>query len=171
MFSGKSSELKRLAKRAEAIRKKVLVINHSSDNRYTKEEQICTHDNEMMVCRKTISLAEVESDFKKYECIYIDEAQFFPDLILVRKYIHSIDFVVAGLNSDYNRRSIGNTFNLIPLADDIVFLKALCTCGNQAPFTARITPCDAPKTNIEVGGKDKYQAVCRQCYTNNYVQR
>jgi thymidine kinase len=44
MFSGKTSELLRKVRRYMHAKKKCLVINHFSENRYSDEDVISTHD-------------------------------------------------------------------------------------------------------------------------------
>ena len=51
---------------------------------------------------------------------------------------------------------------LIPLADEIVHVKALCVkCHAPASFTKKLVP---GGNRVDVGGKDKYMACCYECY-------
>jgi len=172
MFSGKSSELQRRVKRSKSIKKKVLVVNHKSDNRYGTDAASITHDFQAVAAIKVNKLAEIEHLFLEYDLIAIDEAQFFDDLLLIKKYLMTTDFVIGALSSDSNMNSIGKTLELIPCCDNVIYLQALCEiCSTRqnsphprvthASFTKkRVTTTDI----IDVGGKDKYYPVCRQCF-------
>ena len=78
---------------------------------------------------------------------------------------HKKHVIVAGLIGDYQMCPFGDILKLIPIADDIKIVYALCKkCadGTQAPFTKR------HNTRIEgqvaVGGSDIYEATCRKHY-------
>lgn len=59
--------------------------------------------------------------------------------------------------------------NLVPLAESIVKLHAVCMqCYKEAAYTKRI---GAEKEVEVIGGADKYQAVCRKCYGGLVVDK
>ena len=77
--------------------------------------------------------------------------------------------------------------NLIPLAENVVKLSAVCmNCFRDASFSRRLTaetkvkhfvltyPQTKPITTIAqvevIGGADKYMAVCRECYRLPSIQ-
>lgn len=82
----------------------------------------------------------------------------------------------------FSLQPFGNILNLVPLAESVVKLKAVCmVCYNDAAFTRRLgsetevsvscTPAllytstsHMPQIEL-VGGMDKYMAVCRSCYS------
>ncbi len=69
--------------------------------------------------------------------------------------------IVAALDGTFERKPFGEVLSLIPHADDVSKLKAVCACGKDAPFSHRTTK----ETAVEViGGGDKYEALCRACY-------
>ena len=46
--------------------------------------------------------------------------------------------IIAALDGTYQRKSFGDVLNLVPLAESIVKLKAVCMlCYNEASFTKR----------------------------------
>ena len=76
---------------------------------------------------------------------------------------------ISALNGDSNREIFGDIHKLVPLADNIEFLQALCIdCkdGSLAIFSKRIISDD--NTQICVAGSDKYKAVCRNHYFCHY---
>lgn len=166
MFSGKSTELIRRLKRYRAIDKNVLVINSAKDTRST-EHVLKTHDGVTFNCIKTNNLNEVfnSKDFRKIEIIGIDEGQFFEglhDFVLTALQLDK-HIIIASLDGDSNQCTFGETLSLIPLADDIVKLKALCMeCndGTAAAFSKRIAmKCECQEL---IGAEDLYRAVCRK---------
>lgn len=170
MFSGKSTELIRQQKRYKIINKNVLVIKYHMDKRYDSGDKISTHDKEQIEC---ISLEFLEplfksSDYTKADVIIIEEAQFFKDLFMfVTKSAdepYNKIVIVAGLDGDYKRNPFGDILRLIPHAEKVSKLSALCTLcadGTKASFTKRMVHSD--EINL-IGSTDKYLAVCRKCY-------
>lgn len=173
MFSGKTSELiKRINKAKLIYDEDILVINHISDNRYGIEDGIYSHDRFFNSSVKCLNLHEVINtpSFNKAKAIFIDEAQFFDDL-------HSFVFhcverlnkwvTICGLDGDYKREKFGHIIDLIPLADSVSKIKALCLrCkdGTEALFSKKINTID--DYIIDVGEKEKYESVCRYHYKN-----
>ena len=100
--------------------------------------------------------------------IIIDEGQFFTGLYefvvtAVEKHNKNV-IVVEDLDGDSNRNNFGEIHKLIPIYDSIKKKKALCfLCkdGTEAIFSKRILD---SKDQINVGSKDKYLAVCRNCF-------
>ena len=166
MYSNKTGELIRICGKYKAIGKKILVINHQTDVRYSNN-QITTHNGLGINAIMTNKLNDLDwhSDrFDSVDMVIIDEAQFFTDLVdWVMKGVNlGIHLVVAGLMADYNQELFGNMHQLIPKADHILFLKAFCSIcrdGTPAPFTKRIKGGDH---QVEVGSNGQYIAVCRK---------
>ena len=88
MFSGKSSEIIRIINKYNVLKKNMLIINHSLDNRY-EDNNIVTHNKIKMKCISLDKLMGLLSneDNKLYNDLYnscdivlIEESQFFPDL-------------------------------------------------------------------------------------------
>ena len=165
MFSGKSSEIIRIIKRFRILKKQMMIINHTIDNRYDTSK-IVSHDQEKIDCLavdKLIPLLETE-DYRKSDVIVIEEAQFFGDLFnfvttCLDKYSKTV--VIAGLDGDYKKEPFGDILRLIPHAESVIKLHALCTlCGDgtKASFTKRIVKCN---DDVLVGSTESYIPVCR----------
>jgi len=108
---------------------------------------------------------ELQKDiFEKAEVIIIEELQFFTDAfdtIISWCDIHKKSVVAAGLDGDFMRNPFGDVLRLIPHAEKITKLTALCKkCGDGtcAPFTKRTT---ADTDTTIIGSDDVYEAVCR----------
>jgi thymidine kinase len=70
--------------------------------------------------------------------------------------------LVAALDATFQRQWFGNIVDLIPLAEHVIKLTAVCmSCFGEASYTKRISQ---DKEVEVIGGADKYMAVCRRCY-------
>ena len=174
MFSGKSTELIRRINRYKVLGKKILVINHKLDQRYS-ENSISTHSNMMLECLSIHKLNDIKNnedhlkDYNACEVLVIEEAQFFEDLYEVVVKAADIDnkiVIVAGLDGDSNREEFGDILKLIPKCDSVKKLHALCVkCkdGTSASFTKRLVKNDS---QIYIGVSE-FIAVCRHHYLND----
>lgn len=175
MYSGKSSAAQHRIRRAQAIRWPVYAITHSMDTRYSATPMIVSHDQTSLPARASTTLMpHLESpEFLLSKLVVIEEAQFFPDLvefvdIVVDK--HRKECVVVGLDGDAERKPIGHILRLVPRADKIEKLTALCRrCGNgtPAPFThaSSADAAAAASSGVPcVGAEERYQPLCRAHY-------
>jgi thymidine kinase len=179
MFSSKSSSLLKEINRYKYITNKILVINHKLDKKRHSNGNgnLRTHDSESVESLMLESLAELNNNnnYNNADIILIDEGQFFNDLYTfikneLQKNTKKI-YIVAGLSSDFNMNPIGDIIKLIPLADDIIKLSALCIyCkdGTNANFTQLKVP-NENKGNFCVAGIDKYEPVCRFHFNENSI--
>jgi len=163
MYSGKTTELMRRVKRVQSIGMRCLVINHTNDTR-VEGDFVQSHDCVRHEAVKTTDLLLV--NMKPYDTIAIDEAQFFTNLrtvVMLMVETHKKHVIVAGLSGDYLRQPFGEILELVPLADDVEYKRALCKrCahpGRPASFTKRIT-----NETETVSVASTYMAVCRLCY-------
>jgi len=162
MFSGKSTELIRRLKRYRALDRSILVINSLKDIR-SNESVIQTHDKTTFECVKTDDLSSI--NIQGHQVIAIDESQFFTGLreFADRALAKGKHVIMAGLDGDFEQKIFGELISLIPLADQVTKLHALCMkCadGTLAPFTKRLIDC---KDQELVGDCLMYIAVCRKC--------
>ena len=163
MYSGKSTELLRRVNQLKAIGMRCLVINHASDTRVDGHHGR-THDGQTFAAIKTSDILLVNT--KGYDVVAIDEGQFFNSLraaVMLMVERQDAHVIVAGLSGDYKRRPFGELLELVPLADDVCFKRALCKgcChpGRLAAFTKRVS---SETDTISVGAE--YVPVCRMCY-------
>ena len=174
MFSGKTSKILDLYKQCEFSNIPVVVINHTSDKRYS-ENMLSTHDLKMIPCIQASSLfdameiLEIKNKINDATVILINEGQFFNDLyewteMMVDK--NHKEIYICGLDGDFNRNKFGQILDLIPLCDKVTKLKSLCSMcknGTKALFSLRVTE---EKEQVLIGS-DCYKPVCRVCY-NKY---
>lgn len=155
----------RRLKRYQFAKHSVLIIKYQHDVRYDKDS-IATHDRQLMSAVSCVELRALEKnlDLSQFSVVGIDEGQFFPDTVSFAESMASSGktVIVAALDGSYRRIGFGDILNLIPLAESVIKLTAVCMiCFNEASFTKRI----GNEKELEViGGAEKYMAVCRACY-------
>jgi len=159
MFSGKTTELLRIAKRLQSINLKVLLLNYYEDTRYSNSE-MSTHDKDGLPCTFIKHFDNLNYD--EYDVICINEAQFFSKLVPFCKKVLSKNktLYVSGLDGDYKQEKFGEILDLVPLCDTITKLNAFCKIckdGTAAHFTKRLV---TNKTQKLIG-TDEYIPVCR----------
>ena len=105
MYSGKTTELFRLARRYQLAGKHVGIVKFSGDNRYN-QLFACTHDMTQMEAINASTIAEVYEQLLGYEVVAIDEGQFFPDIAdKVNDLAEAGKIViVASLNAGYKQQ-------------------------------------------------------------------
>eukprot|EP01104_Vermistella_antarctica_P014877 TRINITY_DN4761_c0_g1_i1.p1 TRINITY_DN4761_c0_g1~~TRINITY_DN4761_c0_g1_i1.p1 ORF type:complete len:232 (+),score=47.13 TRINITY_DN4761_c0_g1_i1:35-697(+) len=166
MFSGKTTELLRRIRRYNVAKMKCLVLKYDKDSRYS-DTMAATHDKQLCVARPCGNLFEAKDEAIDYDVIGIDEGQFFPDLIAFSEEMANSGkiVIIAALDATFQRKPFGSVVELVPLAEDITKLSAVCMmCFGNASFTKRL----GSETEVElIGGADKYVAVCRTCFHNN----
>jgi len=163
MFSGKTTELMRRLKRFQIAKYKCLVVKYAKDVRYDSSH-LATHDQQTLPAVCATSLSQLTALTANYSIIGIDEGQFFPDTVEFAERMANSGkvVVVAALDGTYQREGFGNILQLVPLAESVLKLTAVCMrCYQDASYTMRTSA----ETAVEViGGSDKYIAVCRACY-------
>jgi thymidine kinase len=182
MFSGKTSYLLDVYKKCKLCNISIAVINHSTDNRYTDNNNLLsTHDKTMVPCILTKSLMDLwnydsldenysdKSDshmlVRSANVILINEGQFFEDLYpcVLDMLREKKQVYICGLDGDFQRQKFGTILDLIPMCDKVTKLNSLCgICKNGAPgiFSKRISN---EKEQFLIGS-DNYIPVCRNCY-------
>jgi thymidine kinase len=166
MSSGKTSKL--LEKILECNVDEIIVIKHSFDNRYDSGSQITTHNGKSYpaVSVKNMSDINIEANVKY---IFIDEAQFFTDLLeFVKKYRNTKNITISGLNLTYDYKNFGQMSEIIELAEESIELVGVCSvCGGAAKYTTRdnnqLSETEKNSTII-IGGMDLYRSVCANDY-------
>lgn len=170
MFSGKSTELLRRIRRHTVARKKCVVIKHAASVRRDNTEDLSTHDALRWEARVSDDLDEIERDMERnVEVIGIDEAQFFPNIAAFCEKManRGKEVIVAALDGTFQRKPFNDILSLVPLAESVVKLSAICTeCFSPAAFSYRIEHEKSTKVEL-IGGCERYKAMCRTCYLKN----
>ncbi|XP_042869809.1 thymidine kinase, cytosolic-like [Penaeus japonicus] len=172
MFSGKTTELMRRLKRYQIAKHNCLIIKYAKDVRYDSDG-IATHDKQVLPAVAATALDELRGKTDDYSVIGIDEGQFFPDTVEFAEEMANRGkiVIVAALDGTYQRLGFGNILQLVPLAESIVKLTAVCMiCYEEASYTKRTSTETAHKISgsvlqVEViGGSEMYIATCRKCF-------
>lgn len=167
MFSGKSTEGLRLIRMYGILfgSDSILRVKYSRDTRYSHDD-IATHDKILAKAVACTKLSELGDTYKQYRAIYIDEGQFFEDIIeFTEKALdEGINIVISGLDADYQRKPFANGWlTLITESTYTIKLVAICMkCSAPAPHTYRLVKDTSQEL---IGGADIYQARCRKCHT------
>lgn len=171
MFSGKTNKLIELYNNHNN-KENCLAINYILDNRYTDKNEIISHDNNKIPCIiindliELIYNTEYYNIFKKAPVIYINEAQFFQNLLKWCTYfmkIHKKHIVICGLDYDFKKQPFGDIIECQNIATKIYKLHSTCNkCGQNAIYTHRI---NKSQNQILIGIKE-YIPVCDKCWTN-----
>lgn len=167
MFSGKSSYALSYIRKQQAIGRSVIAIKPEIDKRYSTAEEIVTHNQDRVPCvlwdsnvLLTPNRFVIQSD-----CIVVEEAQFFKGLSTFCEYLILLGkhIVLVGLDGDAHRKPFREILDCIPWATKLTKLNALCcrcSDGTEAPYTRYKTNLDDIGDQINVGGSEKYEAVC-----------
>lgn len=114
---------------------------------------------------------EVLAATPRPEWLLVDEAQF-----LTARQVDQLAAVVDdfgcnvmcyGLRTDFRTRLFEGSQRLFEIADTIDEIKSTCGCGRKTIVNARIDSHGRILTKgeqVEIGGNDRYMAVCRKCW-------
>ena len=119
-----------------------------------------------------------EENMAVIDWFLIDEAQFLtPEQVdqlarIVDDFGSNV--VCYGLRTDFKSNMFEGSRRLFEIADTIDEIKSTCTCGRNPIINARI---DAngdfveDGAQVEIGGDDRYIAVCRKCWRNKRIEQ
>ncbi len=103
--------------------------------------------------------------------ILVDEAQFLTekqvDELAAIADNFNINVICYGLRTDFRTKLFPGSKRLFEIADSLEEIKSSCSCNSKTIFNARIDKEGNVVTDgeqIEVGGNDRYVALCRKCY-------
>ena len=108
----------------------------------------------------------------------IDEAQFLTEeqvdqlARIVDDYGSNV--ICYGLRTDFKSHLFEGSRRLFEIADTIDEIKSTCTCGRKTIINARIDQSGdfvEDGAQVEIGGDDRYIAVCRKCWRNKRIEQ
>jgi thymidine kinase len=164
MFSGKTEELIRRARRAEIAKQKVAIFKPRIDNRYSAQH-IVSHSEQSLTSTVVDDASEILALSEDAQVVGVDEGQFFKaNLVEVCETLANQGkrVIVAGLDQDYRGKPFEPMPQMLAVAEYITKTLAICVvCGNPADRTQRKTQ---SADRVLVGAKEIYEARCRHCF-------
>src|SRR5690625_1768611 len=164
MFSGKTEELIRRARRAQIAGQEITIVKPAIDNRYSDNE-ITSHNKNALesIVVETADQIVLVTGNEKVVCI--DEAHFFDNRLVDVANTLANDgkrVIIAGLDMDFK----GNPFEPIPqllaIAEYITKLHAICTeSGRMAHYSQRVVE---SSDRVLVGEQEAYEPRARHCF-------
>jgi len=174
MFSGKTAEIIEQITRHEIAGRKVQVFKPIIDDRWDLRDKIRSHagaEHDAISVEDSLGILENLEDGT--EVVAIDEAQFFDKRIvdvILELADRDIIVIFGGLPEDFRGETFGSMGELLPHADGIARLEAICdykedgeVCGDPATKTQRFVNGEVADYNdpiVLVGEKDFYAARC-----------
>jgi len=171
MFSGKTEELIRRARRAQIAKQKVQVFKPLLDDRYGVEK-LASHNGVSLDAvavenpRQVLGLVGPDT-----QVVIIDEVQFFDPVITDVCNALADEgkrVIVAGLDTDFRGQPFGPVPLLMAEAEVVDKLQAICVvCGAPGTRTQRLIngqPASYDDPVIMVGAREAYEARCRRCH-------
>lgn len=174
MFSGKTSRLLELLERELRAGRKTILFKPEIDKRYSKAHVVTNKGIMLPAVISPIGSKTKKFIFEKskgFDVIGVDEDQFWnsksnlhkvlDDLVFLKKLVY-----VSAINKNIKNEAFETTSKLLIRADEIHTLTSVCAkCGNDATLTQKIRDNkEVFNKVIDVGGNDKYEPRCRNCY-------
>ena len=108
----------------------------------------------------------------------VDEAQFLSAAQIDQLSRVVDDFgsnvICFGLRTDFQSHLFEGSRRLFEIADTIDEIKSTCNCGQKTIVNARIDSEGnyvSEGAQVEIGGDDRYVAVCRKCWRNKRIEQ
>ena len=114
-------------------------------------------------------IADLVGRHQDIRCVLVDEAQFLSrsQVLALGNVTVELDLPVLtyGIRTDFTGEPFEGSKYLLALADQLIELKTICHCGRKATMNLRVDEfgrTEKAGRQIEVGGNDRYAAVCRR---------
>lgn len=172
MNAGKSTALLQAAHNYEERGMRVLLFTAAHDDRDGQgvigsrlglQRQVATFGPDTEFLREHLP-ADVA-------CLLIDEAQFLSprQVRQLHRLAHGsgVPVLCYGLRSDFRGDAFPGAAALLTLADTLEEMKTICACARKASMNMRIGADGRRVTEgeqVEIGGNDRYRAVCPSCF-------
>lgn len=108
-------------------------------------------------------------------CVLVDEAQFLSQAQVhqLAQIVDRLDIPILcyGLRTDFQGQLFPGSAALLGWADNLIEIKTICYCGRKATMNLRTNSDGKPikeGAQIEIGGNERYIAVCRKCFTKTF---
>ena len=105
-------------------------------------------------------------------CVLVDEAQFLSprqvDGLAALADEDGVPVLCYGLRTDFRGDLFPGAARLLAIADALVEIKSVCACGRKATMNLRVDAdgrAVAEGRQTEIGGNERYVALCRRHFT------
>lgn len=164
MFSGKTEELIRRAKRAHIAGQEIVIVKPTIDKRYSEDEIVSHNENALpSIIVDTADQIVLLTGNAKVVCI--DEAQFFDNRLIDVANTLANDgkrVIIAGLDMDFEGRPFDPMPQLLAIAEYITKLHAICSeSGRIAHYSQRVVE---NTDRVLVGENEAYEPRARHCF-------
>ena len=111
------------------------------------------------------------------DLVICDEAQFLQswqvDELNELAKDWDIPVLCYGLRTDFRTQAFTGSQRLLEIADRLIELETFCECGRKAVLTAKFIDGKliTQGNQIDIGGDDKYKAMCYRCWRNFKLNR
>jgi len=164
MFSGKTEELIRRARRAQIAGLRVVIVKPPIDKRYD-DESVVSHNLTKLPSLSAETADQIVLLTGNAEVVAIDEAQFFDNRLIDVANTLANDgkrVLIAGLDMDYLGRPFEPMPQLMAIAEYVTKLHAICAeSGAIASYSQRVVNSE---DRILVGESDAYEPRSRGCF-------
>ncbi|MCG8492496.1 MAG: thymidine kinase [Sneathiellales bacterium] len=174
MNAGKSTTLLQSSFNYEERGMRTLLLTASFDDRYgigkiASRIGLEAEANLFSDSTDLLKLVEETLNSRQVDCVMVDESQF-----LSRDQVYQLTEVADqlqipvlcyGLRTDFQGNLFEGSKYLLAWADELKELKTICFCGSKATMVIRVDENGDPireGAQKEIGGNDKYVALCRK---------
>lgn len=157
--------------------KKTILMKPSIDNRdgiHTVKSRIGI-SAEAILIHSDSKVKDLIREKEDIDLIIVDEAQFLSESQVneLRDIVNPKRSVICyGLKTDYMGHLFEGSKRLIEISDTIREIKSMCKCGRKAIINARHADGQiiySGDTSIDIGGNDKYVALCYECWKKGKI--
>lgn len=165
MFSGKTEELIRRARRSHIAGQKVIIVKPAIDNRYGGNEEIVSHNENTLPSIVVDTADQIILLTAAAKVVCIDEAQFFDDRVVEVANTLANDgkrVICAGLDMDFEGQPFEPMPKLLAIAEYVTKLHAICAeSGMMAHYSQRVVE---STDRVLVGENEAYEPRARHCF-------
>ncbi len=174
MNAGKSTHLLQSSYNYNECDLRTVLYTAQIDDRYAKgkvSSRLGINADAQLFNENTNLLTEIKTLQQEgaIACVLIDEAQFLSKT-QVKQLTDIVDdlnipVLAYGIRTDFLGQTFSGSAALLAWADKLVELKTICHCGRKANFVIRLDHNGKAATGgeqVEVGGNERYQALCRR---------
>jgi thymidine kinase len=121
-------------------------------------------------------IEKAQKTLPKLKCILVDEAHFMTkdQVMQLAQVVDNLKLPVLtyGLRTDFRAEVFEGSQYLLSWAEELTEIKTICHCGSKATMNARIDKQGKivrEGEQIEIGGNDRYIALCRKHFVGGKV--